>query len=53
MGLIPDSIGFFIWPNPSSHAVARGLTPHPTEMSIRNLAGVKGSQHKRLTTSPP
>jgi hypothetical protein len=40
VGLIP--IGFFNWPNPSSHTVALGSTQPPTEMSTRNLPGGKG-----------
>jgi hypothetical protein len=51
-GLIPDEvIGFFNWPNPSSHAIALRLTQPLTEMSTRNLPGAKGSGHIRLTTS--
>jgi hypothetical protein len=41
-GSIPDMvIGFFNWPNLSSHAVAQGSTQPLTEMSTRNLPGGK------------
>jgi hypothetical protein len=40
---IPDEgIGFFKRPNPSSRTVALGLTQALTEVSKRNLPGVKG-----------
>jgi hypothetical protein len=39
---IPDGvIGFFIWPNPSSHAMALGSTQPLIEMSTRNLLGAQ------------
>jgi hypothetical protein len=41
------------WPNPFSHTMALGSTQPLTEMSTRNLIGVKGSWHMRLTTSLP
>jgi hypothetical protein len=42
-GSIPDDvIGFFNWPNFSSHTVAVRLTQLLTEMSTRNLPGGKG-----------
>jgi hypothetical protein len=34
--------GFFNLPNPSSRTMALGSTQPLTEMSIRNLRGVKG-----------
>jgi hypothetical protein len=52
--LIPDEvIRFFNCPNHSSHSMALGLTQPLTEMSTRNLPGVKGGRHVRLTTLPP
>jgi hypothetical protein len=47
------SVDFFNWHNPSSHLMPPGLTQPVTEMNTRNLLGVKGGQHIRLTTSPP
>jgi hypothetical protein len=41
-GSIPDVIGFFIWPNPSSRTMALRSTQPLTEMSTRNLPGGKG-----------
>jgi hypothetical protein len=42
-GSIPDKvIGFFSWPNPSNRNMALGSTQPLTEMSTRNLPGVKG-----------
>jgi hypothetical protein len=41
-GLIPNVIGFFNWPNPSSRIMAFGLTQPLTEINIRNLPGDKG-----------
>jgi hypothetical protein len=42
-GSIPkDVTGFFDWLNPSSHIMALGLTQALTEISTRNLPGVKG-----------
>jgi hypothetical protein len=41
-GSIPDEvIGFFSWPNPSSRIVALGSTQFLTELSTRNIRGVK------------
>jgi hypothetical protein len=40
-GSIPDVIGFFNWPNPSSRTMALGSTQPLTEMSTRNLPGGK------------
>jgi hypothetical protein len=52
-GSIPDEIiGFFNWPNPSSRTMPPGSTQPLTEMSTRNLPGVKGGRRVRLTTSP-
>jgi hypothetical protein len=53
VGSIPYVTGFFNWPNPSSHTVALGSTQPLSEMSTRNLPGVKGGRHVRLTISPP
>jgi hypothetical protein len=41
-GSSPDVNGIFYWPNPSSRAVALGLTQALTEMSTRNLPWGKG-----------
>jgi hypothetical protein len=40
-------------PNPSSCTMALGSTQPLTEMSTRNLPGVKGGRRIRLATSPP
>jgi hypothetical protein len=37
-----EVIGFFIWPNSSSRAMALGSTQSLTEMSTRNLPGGGG-----------
>jgi hypothetical protein len=51
-GSISDEvIGFFNWPTPSSRTMALGLTEPLTEMSTRNLPGVKGGRQVRQTTS--
>jgi hypothetical protein len=42
MGSIPDVIGFFNWPNPSSWTMVLGLTQPLTEMSAMNLYWVRG-----------
>jgi hypothetical protein len=47
------SLYFFNLPNPSSRTMALGSTQPLTEMSNRNLPGVKGGRRVRLTTSPP
>jgi hypothetical protein len=50
---IPDVIGFFNWPNPSSHTMALGSTQPLTEMSTRILPGGKGwlaREAENLTT---
>jgi hypothetical protein len=52
-GSIPDEvIGFFSWPNPSSHTMALGLTQPLTEVGIRNLPRSKGWPRVMLTTLP-
>jgi hypothetical protein len=43
-GSILDVIGFFNWPNSSSRTMALGSTRPLTEMSTRNLSGVKGGR---------
>jgi hypothetical protein len=49
---IPDEVTeFFNWPNPSNPTM--GLTESLTEMSFRNLRGVKAGRRIRLTTLPP
>jgi hypothetical protein len=53
-GSIPDEvIRFLNWFNPSSRAMVLGSTQPLTEMSTRNLPGVKGGRRVGLTTSPP
>jgi hypothetical protein len=39
---IPNVIGFFNWPNPSSCTMTLGLTQPLTVISTRNLPGSKG-----------
>jgi hypothetical protein len=47
-GSIPyEGIGFFSWPNPSSHTVVQGSTQPLTEMSTRNLLGDKGQPARK------
>jgi hypothetical protein len=41
-GSIPDVVGFFNWPNPSSRIMSLGSSQPLTEMSARNLPGRKG-----------
>jgi hypothetical protein len=48
--LSPDEVDVF---NPSNRTMALGSTQLLTEMSTRNLPGVKGGRRVRLTTSPP
>jgi hypothetical protein len=53
-GSIPDEVtGFFNWPNSCSRAMALGSTQPLTEMSARNLSGLKSDSSVRLATSPP
>jgi hypothetical protein len=52
-GSKPDEVDFFNLPNPSSRTKALESTQPLTEMSTRNLAGVKGGRRVRLTISPP
>jgi hypothetical protein len=47
---LPD---FFNGPNPSNRTMPLGSTQPLTEMTTRNLSGVKGARRIRLTTSPP
>jgi hypothetical protein len=51
--ILNEVIGFFNWPNTSSRTMALGSTQPLTEMSTRNLLGVKGGWHVRLRTSLP
>jgi hypothetical protein len=47
-GLIPDEVlGFFNCLNPSSRNVLLGSTKPLTEMSTRNLPGVKGCPERK------
>jgi hypothetical protein len=42
-GSVPDEIiGFFSWPDPSSHTLALASSQPLTEISTRNLPGCKG-----------
>jgi hypothetical protein len=52
--LIPDKVvEFFILPNPSSYAIAMGSPQPLTEMSNKNLPGVKGRRsHKADKLTP-
>jgi hypothetical protein len=43
----------FNWLNPSSHTMALGFTQPLTEMSTKNLSGVKGDRRVSLTSLPP
>jgi hypothetical protein len=53
-GFNPDEvIGFFSVPNPSTRTMALGSIQPLTEMSNRNLLGVKGGRRVRLTSSLP
>jgi hypothetical protein len=47
-----EATRFFILSDPSSHIMALGLTQPLTEMTTRNLPGVKGGQHVNLTSQP-
>jgi hypothetical protein len=46
-----EVIGFFSWPNSFSRSMALGSTQPLTEMSTRDLLGVKCGRSIRLTTS--
>jgi hypothetical protein len=51
-GSIPDEVvGFFNWPNPSSHTMALESTQPLTEMSTRNLPGGKGRPARKADLS--
>jgi hypothetical protein len=50
---VPDEVNFFNLPNPSSRIIALGSTQPLTEMSTRNLPGVKSGRCVGLTTLPP
>jgi hypothetical protein len=53
-GSIPDRvIEFFNWPNSSSRTMACGRLSLLTEMSTRDLPGVKVGRRVKLTNSPP
>jgi hypothetical protein len=42
-----DEVDFFKLPHPSSHIMALRSTQPPTEMSTRNLPGVKGQPARK------
>jgi hypothetical protein len=48
-----EVIEYFNWPNPSSRTMALESIQSLTEMSTRNLPGIHGSHHIRLTISQP
>jgi hypothetical protein len=48
-----DEMDFFNLPNTSSGTMALGYTQPLTEMSTRNLIGVKSGRRVELTTLPP
>jgi hypothetical protein len=50
---VPDEVDFFKLPNPSSCTMALGSTQPLTEMSTRNLPGVKSCRCTGQTTLPP
>jgi hypothetical protein len=50
---VPDEVDFFNLPNCSSHTMALGSTQPLTEMSTRNLPGVKSGRRVGLKTLPP
>jgi hypothetical protein len=52
-GSIPNVIGFFNWPNPSSRTVALRSTQHLAEWVPGIILGVKGGRRIKLTTLPP
>jgi hypothetical protein len=45
---VPDEVAFFTLPNLSSHTMALGSTRPLTEMSTRNLSGVKRLPERRV-----
>jgi hypothetical protein len=47
---IPDEVDLFNLPNPSSRTMAQGLTQPLTEMSTRNLPGVKKRPARKADT---
>jgi hypothetical protein len=49
---VPDEVNFFNLPNPSSRTMALRSTQSLTEMSTRNVLGVKDGRSVRLTTLP-
>jgi hypothetical protein len=51
-GSIPMLLDFFNLPNPSSRTMILGSTQPLTEMSTRNLPGVKRGRRVRLKTLP-
>jgi hypothetical protein len=53
VSILDDIISVFNWPNHSSRTMALESTQPLTEMSTRNLPGVKGGLRVRLTTLPP
>jgi hypothetical protein len=50
---VPDEVDIFNSPNPSSRTMVLGSTQPLTEMSTRNLPGVKSGRRVGLTTLPP
>jgi hypothetical protein len=50
---IPDEVNFFSLPNPLSRTMALGSTHYITEMSTRNLPGVKIGRCIELTNFTP
>jgi hypothetical protein len=50
---VPDEVDFYNVLNPSSHTMGLGSTQPVTEMSTRNLPGVKSGRRIGLTTLPP
>jgi hypothetical protein len=53
MNYATNSDDLFNSHNPSGRTMASVLTQPLTEMNTRNLPGVKGGQHIRLTSSLP
>jgi hypothetical protein len=50
---VPDEVDFFNLPNPCRRTMALGSTQPLTEMSTRNLSGVKSGRRIGLTALPP